>query len=123
MKRLVIEQPITDLYNVDAIKKLDERVETCDWVAAYKTSSGLIARLVSYKASGNAWQVGFKYINPSSRNQIGECYFEDWNHTEAIKNAIREKREVLLFNTEAEFITWVNDQEPTICPYCCKVFD
>ena len=109
MKKLIIENQVTDVYSVDALKKLDERIETCDWVAAYITSSGLIARLCSYKPTGHNWRVGFKYINPSSHGQRSQCYFEAWNHAEAIKNAIRSDRTVMLFNNEAEFINWTKD--------------
>ena len=111
IKRLVIEQPITDLFNVNGIKKLDERPETCDWVAAYVTSSGLVARLCSYKPNnGSPWEVGFKYINPSSQGQKNQCYFECYNHIDAIKHAINNERDVMLFNNEAEFCAWYSKQ-------------
>jgi len=102
MKLLVIEQPITDLFNVEGIRELDKRIETCDWVAAYETTRCLIAKLCSYR-DGGRWIVGFKYVNSISHHHNKELYFQGPTHIEAIKNAIKEERKVMLFNTEKEF--------------------
>jgi len=102
MRNLVLREQAIAVFSVDKLKE----IATCDWVASYVTRSGLVARLCSFRGTGEPWTVGFKYVN-GDKSSYNDCmYFKAYNHQTAIEKALYEGNTVLLFDTEREFQRW-----------------
>ncbi len=109
MKKLIIENQVTEVLSICALDTLYVRIITCDYHIAYKTASGHIAKLVSYMNRQGKWEVGFKYINSNDIGHIDRLYFVGYNHKDSVEKAINNcESDILLFSTTVEFIEWFN---------------